>query len=120
DASRPDQRVRAALAATYRAMGLHALAVDAYGDARTLATVGRRSRRRAWWRTGGPLRPVRYVWRRFDQGVLRIWRSHDRKLRALDELPWPPGFDPVEVRSRLDAHLLRWALLGERGSVVTV
>src|SRR5262249_29699531 len=56
ETDRQDPRVRAGLGQLYQAMGFHALAVDAFGDARTLTGSQRSLRRRAWWRCGGPLR----------------------------------------------------------------
>jgi tetratricopeptide (TPR) repeat protein len=113
----PDRRhsdVRAALGLVYQAMGLPALAADAYGDPRTLSKWQRRQRRRGWWRSGGPLRLLLWRPRRFDERVLRSWRTYSRHLRVLDTLCWPSGFDPAEIRSRLDWHLQRWVLLNER------
>ena len=59
ETNRQDPRVRAGLGQVYHAMGFHALAVDAFGDARTLTGWQRSLRRRAWWRSGGPLRFLR-------------------------------------------------------------
>ena len=94
-------------------MGMPALAREAYGDRRTLSKTQRRQRSRSWWRMGGPMRLL--LWRplRFDQRVLRWWRNSTH-LQVLDSLSWPQGFDPGDMRSRLDSTLLRWILLDER------
>jgi tetratricopeptide (TPR) repeat protein len=70
-------RVRAALAGTYLEMGLPALAVEAYGDAATLPRDDRTDRRRAWWRSGGPLRFARRRRAARDRAALAAWPVRD-------------------------------------------
>jgi len=70
---RQDQKIRTALAEVYQAMGLRALALDAYGGRRRLWRYYRATRRRLWWATGGPLWFVRRRRRRLDNQALRSW-----------------------------------------------
>jgi tetratricopeptide (TPR) repeat protein len=42
----------------FRALGRHALAVEAFGEPASLSPHARRLRRRSWWRCGGPFRRV--------------------------------------------------------------
>jgi tetratricopeptide (TPR) repeat protein len=114
EVDRRDPRIRVARADVYRTMGLPALARQAYGDPRSLDRYERRERRRDWWRAGGPLRLLLWKPLRFERRVVDSWRSSTRYLRVFDTLTWPAGFDPTEVRCRLDAHLQRSALMIER------
>jgi hypothetical protein len=112
---REHPRCRAAVAGAYRAMGLHASALAAYGPAASLAEDDRRRRRWLWWRTGGPLWFARSLLRRAEDAALGYWREYSgRGLQVFDGLPWPAGFDPSEARSRLDHLWLRSAVLSAR------
>jgi tetratricopeptide (TPR) repeat protein len=113
-----DPQVRVLHAELFREMRLVTLAFDAYGDPRPLSGPDKRARRRLWWRTGGPLSFVRQRIRRFETGVLRVWRTSSRRLQALDALCWPPGFDQNVIRSSIDWHLQRSALMSEWWSSV--
>lgn len=42
----------------FRALGRHALAVEAFGEPASLSPRGRRLRQRSWWHCGGPFRRV--------------------------------------------------------------
>jgi tetratricopeptide (TPR) repeat protein len=106
--------IRTVRAELYQAMGLPTLAHGAYGDRHTLGRWQRRQRRRDWWRSGGPLRWLLWRPRRFEVGVLRLWRVDSQNLRALDAIDWPAGFDPTDIRNRVDFVLQRAALVGSR------
>jgi hypothetical protein len=112
DRRHPD--VRAARAELYQAMGLPTLARNAYGDRHTLWKWQRRQRRRDWWRSGGPFRRLLWRPRRFEEEVLRGWRFRARHLRAMNRVSWPAGFDPTDIRNRIDAVLERWTLISSR------
>ncbi len=107
-ADRRDPGVRAALAGVYRTMGLPTLARQAYGDRRSLGRYERRERLRGWWRSGGPLRLLLWKPLRFELTVQARWRRNTRYLEVFDTCSWPSGFDPTEVRCRLDWHVQRW------------
>ncbi|MBN1172550.1 MAG: hypothetical protein JXA67_10300 [Micromonosporaceae bacterium] len=102
--------VRVEISEMYQRMGLPGLAVEAYGDPRTLSQEDRRLRRGRWWRIGGPFRIIRGIRRRIDGRALSMWQGAAGRLRVFDGLPWPEGFDPAAARVRLDRQYLRWAV----------
>ncbi|PWR11500.1 hypothetical protein DKT68_05590 [Micromonospora acroterricola] len=116
DRKHPD--VRVAVGEIYRAMGLPALSLHAYGDPWTLPSWHRKGRHRYWWRSGGPLRLLLWRPRRLEEGVLRKWRGYTQHLRVLDTLPWPAQFDPTEIGARLDWHIQRSVLIVERSEAI--
>lgn len=111
---RATPEVRFEMAWIYKVLGLPALAIAAYGDPYTLSAWQRKWRRRLWWRTGGPLRLLLWRPRRFEQRVLDAWPDTINHLRPLASITWPSGFDPTDIRSRLELLLFRASLVNER------
>jgi hypothetical protein len=106
--ARRDPFVRADLGDLYAAMGLPALAHDAYPHP---GWFGRRRRRRQWGRSGGPLWFARRLEHRFEERVQQRWRRWAENLRVLNEMPWPSDFDPAEIRNATDGYIQHWAML---------
>jgi tetratricopeptide (TPR) repeat protein len=80
------------LGAVYRNIGLPAMAADAYGRTRDLPKHVRQRKRGCWWRTGGPVLPLR-----------RAARRRDRE--ALDAFPVESVPDPTPLAPLLDRIL---------------
>jgi hypothetical protein len=72
---------RKALADTYRAMELHALAADA--DGQGLGPL-QRARRRIWWHTGGPVGWLRRRHRSRDRAAEESWPADDPDVTEAD------------------------------------
>ncbi len=113
-AQRRDPAVRWLRGRTYRGMGLHALAVEAYRPIRTLRWDHRGRARSAWWLTGGPLGSVRNRLLAWDRTAQDTWQAWSTQLAALDTLPLPAGFDPAGIRAGVDRYLRGLALLTVR------
>jgi hypothetical protein len=91
--------LRPARTDAYRSAKLYVLAADA---------DGRRSGLR--WPTGGPIRPLKGLMRRFDERVLatgRRWSHNVDALHVLAAEPVPPH--STQVRADVDASNLAWA-----------
>jgi tetratricopeptide (TPR) repeat protein len=109
-------QLRASLGSTYRGMGWHALAVNAYGHPGTLGPYSRKWRRQSWWRSGGPLRIIRERAIKLDESARSLWNSFSSNLTVFDSLDFPEDFNSIFIRGRLDFYLQRWALLIEERS----
>ncbi|UWP86329.1 hypothetical protein Dfulv_19655 [Dactylosporangium fulvum] len=92
-------------ARTYQDMGLPTLAHDALQADRTPRPWWRDTRRRLWWRTGGPLPLWRLLRRRVERRVLAGWPDDP----PTTEPPGTPGLAEVRAllqRERLDRTVL--------------
>lgn len=92
----------------------YAFAVDAYGSSRGLSWAARRSRRRCWLLSGGPVGFLRKWAHSYNDAARTTWYSYSQNLPLLDTLGQPDNFVAAVLRGQVDAYLQAWALLSER------
>jgi tetratricopeptide (TPR) repeat protein len=95
----------------------YAFAVDAYGSSRELSRAARRSRRRCWWLSGGPIRFLRKWVRDYNDSARTTWNIYSRNLSLLDTLGRPDNLEAAMLRGQVDAYLQQWALLSDQWGI---
>jgi hypothetical protein len=101
--------VRWSLGDLYDDAGWHALALDAYGSARTLPKYARRRRRRTWLRTGGPVEAIRSRLRKMDEASRVRWETFSENLALFDSLDVTSGLSKEMAKGRVDKYLQLYA-----------